>query len=224
MVRRSVFQRPVGPTRSTSPDRKTISNTNGEKTNEESQDQQVTTGPGHHCRYPRCPGATGGRRRFHRGQQGIADPAQLLHQYRQPQWHRLAEQAGRVGPGLHPELPVGLHPGHRRLRRRRAGPARRAPGRRRPCRQERPGPPAGHRVPAGKQRRAGARLRQPGPDRQGQGVQHRVPLRHPAAEAAGGHLQRRPPAAGHLRGRPGHLDRPQGLHPGCRPTGTLQGP
>ena len=129
-----------------------------------------------------------------------------------------------MGPGLPVQLHLRLHRGHRRFRRRRPRPARREAGLRQgPPRQ--PGFQQVRRygVPHRRERPRGGRFQQPGPDRQGAHLQDRGAYRHPAAQAAGGHLQRRSPAAADLRGRPDHLRRDRQPDPDRRPAGTRQG-
>ena len=154
--------------------------------------------PDHHRRRARQHRAPGQRRRLPRRQQGQPGNPQLLHEPRLPRRPRPVQARG-VGARLHPQPAVRLHPGHRRLRPRRHGHARRQA-------RLRPRPQRYRTAAEGFRRPRAGHLLETGPDRQGQGLAERAEGRHADSEVAIGTTEQRADLPADIRRRAAHLE------------------
>ncbi|VFS88431.1 Uncharacterised protein [Pseudomonas aeruginosa] len=172
--------------------------------------------PDHHRRRARRHRAPGQRRRLPRRQQGQPGNPQLLHEPRLPRRPRPVQARG-VGARLHPQSAVRLHPGHRRLRPRRHGHARRQA-------RLRPRPQRYRTAAEGFRRPRAGHLLETGPDRQGQGLAERAEGRHADSEAAIGTTEQRADLPADIRRRAAHLEGDQGPRLHRRAPGKDQDP
>ena len=122
-----------------------------------------------------------------------------------------------VGARLHPQPAVRLHPGHRRLRPRRHGHARRQA-------RLRPRPQRYRTAAEGFRRPRTGHLLETGPDRQGQGLAERAEGRHADSEAAIGTTEQRADLPADIRRRAAHLEGDQGPRLHRRAPGKDQDP